>query len=221
MNFARAVSGNYKTPGARLGRVMRRLVPRLRNQDQRGRPASAVSTRIDCASPKLRSGRHADLPEPRYLDAKYLEFSPYPGLGRRRRQFRKVQNTPKWTMSGTLDYDTPLGTGRLNANTTLSYRSKSQQFELASPGLDQKGFALWDASIVWRSAGNRYTIGLHGKNLTDKRYVTAGYNFLAQNPFTGAYILTPAGNPIHARPKRVTAYYGNPRPGVRSLGFNF
>ena len=55
--------------------------------------------------------------------------------------FRKVQNTPKWTASGTLNYDTPLASGRLNLNTTLSYRSKSQQFEIASPGIDQDGYS--------------------------------------------------------------------------------
>jgi iron complex outermembrane receptor protein len=38
----------------------------------------------------------------------------------------------------------------MNFNTTVSYRSSSQQFEIAIPGLDQGGFALWDANLVWR-----------------------------------------------------------------------
>ena len=108
--------------------------------------------------------------------------------------FRKIQNTPKWTLSGSLDYDTPAWGGRLDANTTVSYRSNSQQFEIHTPGLDQPGFALWDANIVWRSSGSRYEIGLHGKNLLNKKYVVAGYNFLAQNPFTGDFILNGAGD---------------------------
>ncbi|HKX90952.1 MAG TPA: TonB-dependent receptor, partial [Sphingomicrobium sp.] len=134
-----------------------------------------------------------------YLDAKYLHFDtvvafdPVTGLPVAPHEmdvakFRKVQNTPKWTLSGSLDYDTPLFNGRLNANTTVSYRSKSQQFELRIPGLDQKGFALLDANIVWRSEGNRFQVGLHGKNLFDKRYIVSGYNFLRQNPFTGEFI---------------------------------
>ena len=96
--------------------------------------------------------------------------------------FRKIQNTPKWTLSGTLDYDTPMAGGRLDLNTTLSYRSSSQPFEVRSPGLDQPGFALWDANLVWRSSGNRYSFGIHGKNLTNEKYIMGGYNFLSQNP---------------------------------------
>ncbi len=102
--------------------------------------------------------------------------------------FRKIQNTPKWTASGTLRYETPLAEGTLNLLTTLSYRSKSQQFEIASPGLDQKGFSLLDASAVYELPGGHWTVGLHGKNLTDKRYIVAGYNFLNVNPYTGEFI---------------------------------
>ena len=174
-----------------------------------------------------------------YLDAEYLEFitvvnrnpagASITPIEVDLADFREVQNTPKWTMSGSFDYDTPVGDGRLNANATLSYRSKSQQFELRSPGLDQKGFALLDASIVWRSAESRYTIGLHGKNLTNKRYITAGYNFLNQNPYTGEYIgrgfLVPNGqpglDPTLGREGVLTAYYGNPRQVFLSLGVNF
>lgn len=159
-----------------------------------------------------------------YLDAEYLEFiGLIAGQPVDIADYREVQNTPKWTMSGTLDYDTPAFGGRLNANTTLSYRSKSQQFELRSPGLDQPGFALWDANLVWRAPGNRYSIGLHGKNLTDKRYVTAGYNFLAQNPLTGEFLTNAAGNriPTLGREGTLTAYYGNPRQVWLSLGVNF
>jgi iron complex outermembrane receptor protein len=160
-----------------------------------------------------------------YLDAKYLEFiTNIAGQGPVDvADQRAVQNTPKWTMSGSVDYDVPVGGGRLNANTTLSYRSKSQQFELPSPGLDQKGFALLDANLVWRSPGNRFTLGLHGKNLTDKRYVTAGYNFLAQNPQTGEFIRNAAGNPVPTlgREGVLTGYYGNPRQIFASLGYKF
>jgi iron complex outermembrane receptor protein len=160
-----------------------------------------------------------------YLDAKYLQFiTNIPGVGPVDvAKFRKIQNTPKWTMSGTLDYNTPAWGGRLDANTTLSYRSKSQQFETAIPGLDQNGFALWDANLVWRSAGGRYEIGLHGKNLTNKKYITSGYNFLSQDPLTGAFVTGTNGNPVSTLGTEgvLTAYYGNPRQVWLSLGLNF
>jgi iron complex outermembrane receptor protein len=171
-----------------------------------------------------------------YLDAKYREFVTLveydQATGARLARpiemdvadFRKVQNTPKWTMSGSLDYDTPLAGGRLDVNTTLSYRSKTQQFELRIPGLDQKGFALWDANIVWRAPGDRVTVGLHGKNLANKKYVVSGYNFLRQNPFTGEFILLngqPGINPTLGREGVLTAFYGNPRQVFLSLGYRF
>ena len=160
-----------------------------------------------------------------YLDAKYLQFiTNIAGLGPVDvAKFRNIQNTPKWTLSGTLDYETPLAGGRLDLNTTLSYRSSSQQFELRSPGLDQPGFSLWDANLVWRSPGDRYEFGLHGKNLTNKKYIIGGYNFLAQNPFTGAYILDKTGHPIPTLGKTgvLTGYYGNPRQIFLSAAVNF
>jgi iron complex outermembrane receptor protein len=159
-----------------------------------------------------------------YLDAKYRQFiTNVAGVPTDVADFRKIQNTPKWTLSGSLDYDTPLAGGRLNANTTLSYRSKSQQFELRTPLLDQKGFALWDANLTWRSAGNRYEIGLHAKNIANKKYIVAGYNFLAQNPFTGDFLLNAAGQPIPTLGKTgvLTAYYGNPRQVFLSAAVHF
>ncbi len=161
-----------------------------------------------------------------YLDAEYREFiTNIAGQGPVDvADFREIQNTPKWTMSGSLDYEVPAAGGRINANTTLSYRSRTQQFELRSPGLDQSGFASWDANLVWRSGDRRYTVGLHGKNLTDKRYVVSGYNFLAQDPFSGDFIRNPTtGNvvPTLGREGVLTAFYGAPRQVFVSLGVNF
>ena len=159
-----------------------------------------------------------------FLDAKYLQF--ITNIGGKPvdvAKFRKIQNTPKWTLSGSLDYETPMAGGRLDLNSTVSYRSKSQQFELATPLLDQKGFSLWDANLVWRSAGNRYEFGLHGKNLANKKYIVSGYNFLAQNPLTGDFILGANGQPIPTLGKTgiLTAFYGNPREVFLSAAINF
>jgi iron complex outermembrane recepter protein len=178
-----------------------------------------------------------------YLDAKYREFianitfDPDTGLPISPArpydvaEFAHIQNTPKWTASGGLDYDTPVGGGRLNLNSTLSYRSKSQQFEFPIPGLDQKGFALWDANIVWRAPGNRFTVGLHGKNLANKKYVVSGYNYLSQNlqgEFVGnltAPLTVPPGQPGYdptlGREGVLTAFYGNPRQVFLSVGYKF
>ena len=168
-----------------------------------------------------------------YLDAKYLHYltlvstdlsgAPVAPHTVDVAPYRKIQNTPKWTLSGTLDYETPAGSGRLDLNTTLSYRSSSQQFEIATPMLDQPGFALWDANIVWRSNDRHWEFGVHGKNLANKKYIVSGYNFLAQNPYTGSFMTTAAGKYISTLGTAgvLTAYYGNPRQVFLSAAYNF
>jgi len=166
-----------------------------------------------------------------YLDAKFKEFASVvafepdgtpivPADERDVSDFREVQNTPKWTASGTIEYEIPVASGRLNFNTTLSYRSGSQQFEIAVPALDQGGFALWDANLVWRAPGGRWTLGVHGKNLTGKKYIVSGYNFYNQNPFTGEFIL-PNGQPGLSSAVGLegvlTRFYGKPRRTSRHI----
>jgi len=157
-----------------------------------------------------------------YINADYLEFIDARGIDVADR--REIQNTPEWTASGTLNYEVPMASGRLNIGTTLSYRSRTQQFELRIPGLDQGSYALWDANLVWRSDSDRWTIGLHGRNLTDKRYITSGYNFLRQNPDTGDFILAngqPGLSSTLGAQGVLTAFYGNPRQVYLSVGLNF
>ncbi len=145
-----------------------------------------------------------------YLDAKYEEFIDARGIDVADR--RAIQNTPDWTASGTLGYSVPLGEGKVSASSTLSYRGASQQFELRTPMLDQGAYTLLDASLIW-DIDQTFSIGVHGRNLTDQRYIVAGYNFLAQNPDTGEFLRTPAGAyiPTLGTEGVLTAYHGNPR----------
>jgi iron complex outermembrane receptor protein len=117
------------------------------------------------------------------------------------------------------------------ASTTVSYRSKTYQFELPSPYLDQKGYALWDANLVWNGAGDHVTIGLHAKNILDKQYKTSGYQFLNVNPVTGEPVRSvnplspnfnvPGNSSSLGTDGVVTAFYGNPRQVFVSFGYKF
>ena len=180
-----------------------------------------------------------------YIDAKYDEFitnvAAFDARGNPSRttpagpvdvaDFRRIQNTPKWTMSGTVDLSVPVAAGMLSANATASYRSKTFQFETPSPFLDQPGYTLFDANLIYRFVGDRFSLGLHGKNLTDERYITSGYQFLNINPVTGQPILSaapsspdfavPGNAPSLGRQGVVTAFYGAPRQVFLSLGVNF
>ena len=156
-----------------------------------------------------------------YIDAKYTQFIDARGINVANR--RAFQNTPDWTISETLSYAMPVAGGMLNGSTTLSYKGNSQQFELRTPGLDQPRYALLDASLVWNSENNRWSVGVHGRNLTNRRYVVAGYNFLSQNPDTGDFNRTAGGNyiPTLGREGILTAYYGNPRQVFATVGLKF
>jgi iron complex outermembrane receptor protein len=123
--------------------------------------------------------------------------------------YRKVQNTPKFTGSATLGYTSPVGEGDLSFSSTVSYRSKTYQFEIPNPYIDQNGYALFDASLVYTAPGGRWSLGVHGKNLANKKYKTSGYTFIAANAETGALPATII--PTLGKEGTLTAYYGNPR----------
>ena len=160
-----------------------------------------------------------------YIDAKFKRYiTQIAGLGPTDvTAYRHVQNTPKWTLSGTLAYDTPVADGKLNFNTTVAYKSKTYQFEIANPYLDQPAYTTLDASLVYHSAGDRWNIGIHGKNLTNTRYITSGYTFMAADPKTGVLLRNAQGNLIPALGKEgvLTVFYGNPRQVFASFGLNF
>ncbi|MBB3033116.1 TonB-dependent receptor [Alteriqipengyuania lutimaris] len=158
-----------------------------------------------------------------YLDAEYKQFIDSRGIDVADR--RAFQNTPEFTASGTLSLSLPVGEGSVDASATAAYRSSTQQFELQNALLDQPGFTLFDANIVYHAPGDRITVGLHGRNLFDKRYIVSGYNFLAQDPDTGAFIPNPATNSPYTSTLGtegiLTAYYGNPRQVFVTVGLSF
>jgi iron complex outermembrane receptor protein len=146
-----------------------------------------------------------------FIDAKYKEYITFiAGRGSVDvAKYRYVQNTPKVTASGTLAYSAPIGSGDLNLSTTASYRSTTHQFEIANPYIDQRGYTLIDANLVYTAEGGRWSLGLHGKNLTNKLYKTSGYTFIAANAETGA--ITQPLTPTLGTEGTLTAFYGNPR----------
>ena len=157
-----------------------------------------------------------------YIDAQYDEYITNIGATPTDvADFREVQNTPEWTGSATLAYDASLGAGNLYAGTSISYRSKTFQFEIPNPYLDQDGYALLSADLVYTLPGDRITVGLHGKNLTDQRYKTSGYTFVATDPTTGQIINGPNGFPIPTLGPEgtLTTFYGNPREVFVTVGF--
>jgi iron complex outermembrane receptor protein len=148
----------------------------------------------------------------RFIDARNIDVA----------NLRRIQNTPKWTASGTFTGAFAAFSGMITASTTVSYRSKTFQFETPSPFLDQKGYALWDASLIWRDDQDRFSFGINAKNILDKQYITSGYQFLAAAP-DGTPTRNAAGNlvPTLGTEGVATAFYGNPRQVFVTAGVKF
>ena len=135
---------------------------------------------------------------------------------------RVIQNTPEFSGAITTNYSRPVSLlnrdGDLAFITQTSYKSRISQFEVPNPLLDQNGLGLFDASLVWTSDDGNLQIGVHGKNLFDREYRVAGYNFIAQNP-DGSFAspLTPTLG-LEGFP---TAFYGPPRTVTGTVQVKF
>ncbi|MCV6614916.1 MAG: TonB-dependent receptor, partial [Cellvibrionaceae bacterium] len=87
-------------------------------------------------------------------------------------------NTPDLTGSLALNYFTNLGdNGSLVARTSYAYRAETRIFPQAASMVDEDSYSLWDASVIWTAASEQWSVGLHGKNLSDEEYRVGGYNF--------------------------------------------
>ena len=142
-----------------------------------------------------------------YTHADYKEFLTFVGGGTTPVDVadqRVFQNTPEYTVAASVTWSTDVGDGRLSITPAMSLRSDFNMFEIPTPTLDQGGYVLVDASVNWVSGDDRWTIGVHGRNLTNERYRVGGYNF------PGALF----GD-------SVIGYYGPPRTFTGTVGYKF
>ena len=139
-----------------------------------------------------------------YIDAKYDE---YIVAGVNVASQRVFQNTPKNSANLRATYEVPLPLGGVGGRLTLigsaSYRGATNQFETVSI-LDQDSYKLYDASILWTRTDGKLRVGIHGKNLNDERYKTAGYLF-----------------PTLGNQGTLTAFYGAPRTVQGTVEYRF
>lgn len=144
-----------------------------------------------------------------YINAEFDEFITFDIFSRQYVNVagqRVFQNTPEWTGNLSLTYADDLGEGMGTVAVTGSaaYRGEFSMFETPNPFLDQGAYTLLDLSVVWTSDNDMFRIGLHGKNLTDRRYRVGGY------AFTGALL-----------GESTTGFYGPPRTYTASFEVRF
>ena len=66
----------------------------------------------------------------------------------------------------------------------------------------------------WETEGGRWGFSLNGKNLTDERYVVAGYNFVNINT-NGTF------TPTLGLEGTLTGFYGDPRTVTFGVDFKY
>ena len=147
------------------------------------------------------------------IDAKFNTF--IDAFGQDVADQRVFQNTPKITAHMGFNLGLPVASGMVNLIGLASLRSDASQFEVPNRFLDQDGFVLVDASLVYTTDDGRYSLGLHGKNLFDKEYIVAGYNFVAGGVGGAPFI------PTLGREGTLTAFYGDPRRIYVTAQVNF
>ncbi len=156
-----------------------------------------------------------------HIDAKYKEWMVANGTGLINiAGMAEFQNTPKNAANLSASYDMPMTmagrSGTISFMGGASYKSKVYQAEIIrntgiaaldvvvpqNLQLAQDGYTLYDAGMVWTRSDRKIQVGIHGRNLGDKRYKVAGYPF-------GAFF------------NSITTFYGDPRTIKATVNMKF
>ena len=109
-----------------------------------------------------------------YLDAQYDE---YLVDGVDVSASHHVPNAPRMTAGASVVAEWPLARGgSLLLRADGGYRARSWPTGEPSAFLVQPGYSVWNASLRWRSADERWQLALAGSNLGDKIYHTTGWD---------------------------------------------
>jgi iron complex outermembrane receptor protein len=143
-----------------------------------------------------------------WLDAEYDEFR-YAGLNIADEQ--EFTNAPEFSGAINLEWRTAVGAaGELSARVGYSYQSevvatteiiRAEVPPFGRSPITQDGYGLITAGVAW-DGGGPWSVALQGTNLTDKEYLTTGYNL---NRALGVY----------------TGFYGAPRQYSLSVRYDF
>ncbi len=119
-----------------------------------------------------------------YLDAEYKEFlagtDAANGTVTDVSDERELVNAPLWDSLLGFRYDLPTGSiGKFSLLANMSYRSKTWLEINSSENLAQDGYTLFNASLLYTSADERWQLVLSGKNLSDKEYRSHAFDLSA------------------------------------------
>jgi iron complex outermembrane receptor protein len=103
----------------------------------------------------------------------------------------RTRMSPEWSFSVHPTYDFALTNGAtLTLSANAVYKGKQYHTEFNDERLASDAYTLLDANILYTSPGDRYTLNLWGKNLTDE-FVWAGSYAVASTRTIGGTLLPP------------------------------
>ncbi|MDE2295883.1 MAG: TonB-dependent receptor [Gammaproteobacteria bacterium] len=86
-------------------------------------------------------------------------------------------NAPAWTVSTNAMYTWELGSGNLLARVGWDWRSFTKVANTTPSVTDQPAYGLVDAGLAYTTRGGTWRFAIDGKNLLDRWYRVAGYDF--------------------------------------------
>ena len=153
-----------------------------------------------------------------YIDAEFKEvifFNPNTGMDEDVSDTWSISNTPDFSSNVNLTYETMIGEWNMILTGSWSYRSSTQIFEVPSP-LDMGSYSLFNVGASFTSPDEKWVVSVHGKNIFDKEYRIAGYNFPATFNPDGTVAVPGLGGE-----DTVVGYYGDPATVTFTVGFRF
>ncbi|MGQ9425013.1 TonB-dependent receptor [Gilvimarinus sp. F26214L] len=153
-----------------------------------------------------------------YIDAEFVTVDTYDPVQRKVVDVSDewvISNTPEWTANLGLSYSADIAGWQSEWRVGAVYRDGMHIFEVPS-ALDEGSYTLLNADLVFTSPGGNWLLGLHGKNLGNEEYRIAGYNFPASFDSDGTVTEPGLGGE-----DTVTAFYGDPRTVMLSVGYQF
>lgn len=91
--------------------------------------------------------------------------------------FNRPINAPLWTLSETVNYTWALGPGTMLAHAGWDYRTLNKVANTTASVTDQPGYGLLNAGLAWSTSDNAWRFSVDGKNLLNRWYRVAGYDF--------------------------------------------
>ncbi len=120
-------------------------------------------------------------------------------------------NAPAWTVSGNTTYTWTLAAGSLAARAGYDWRSFTKVANTTPSLTDQPAYGLLNAGLAYTTDDRSWRFSLDGKNLTDKYYRVAGYDF-GNAPISGANIVGGVSQ---------IGFYGPPRTVTLTASYHF